>query len=70
MTQEQFEALAKLLRLRTGPAREVVRQVLVDHVPVADAARAVGLEYRAAHRAVKRAKAGLDLARAVCAIPV
>lgn len=69
MTAQQFDALAKLLRLRQGPARDVVRLVLVDGLTVPDAARAAGLEYRAAHRAVQRAKAGLELARA-CAIPV
>lgn len=59
----QFDALADLLRLRTGPALVAVRLVMVDGLTVPDAARQTGMEYRAAHQAVKRAKRGLDLAR-------
>lgn len=63
ITPEQFDALSDLLRLRTGPALVVVRLVMVDGLTVPDAARQTGMEYRAAHQAVKRAKRGLDLAR-------
>ncbi len=63
MTSNQFDALAKLLRLRSGPAQIVARMVLVDGLSVPDAARSVGLEYTAAHQAVKRVQRGLELAK-------
>jgi flagellar biosynthesis GTPase FlhF len=62
MTEQQFDALAKLNRMRNGPAREACRMVLVDGMGVPDAARAVGMEYRVAHQAVTRAKAAYALA--------
>ncbi len=62
MTTEQSLALAELLRLRKGPAQEVARLVLVEGISVPDSARQVGLEYTAAHKAVKRAQRGLELA--------
>ena len=67
MTTDQFAALAELLRLRSGPAQEVAKLVLVDGIGVPDAARQVGLEYTAAHKAVKRAQRGLELARQIIA---
>ena len=63
MTTEQFSAIAELLRLRAGPAQIVARMVLVDGLSVPDAARSAGLEYTAAHKAVKRVQVGLELAR-------
>ena len=63
MNDPQFKALAKLLRMREGPAKEAVRLVLVYHYETADAAREVGMEYQAAHQAVKRVRAGLELAK-------
>ena len=65
MTDPQFTALAQLLRLRQGPAREAVRLVLVYHYETPDAAREVGMDYQAAHQAVKRARAGMQLVRVV-----
>lgn len=62
MTPDQFAALAELLRLRLGPAQEVARLVLVGGLSVPEAARSAGLEYTAAHKAVKRAQRGLELA--------
>ncbi len=64
MTETQFAALAQLLRLRTGPAREAASLHLVQGLSVPDAARAAGMDYRAATYAVKRAKEGLALAKA------
>ena len=63
MSPDKFTALAELLRLRSGPAAEVARQVLVDGATVPDAARSAGLSYDAAHKAVKRARNGLALAQ-------
>lgn len=62
MTAAQFKALAQLLRLRGGVAQETVRLVLVDGLPVAAAAKTTGLDPRLAHRAVKNARAGFELA--------
>lgn len=63
MTNVQFAVLAQLLRLRTGPAQDAARMVLVDGASQADAARATGLTQQAVHNAVKRVQAGLELAR-------
>ena len=63
MTEAQFTALARLLRLRTGPAREAANLHLVQGLTVPDAARAVGMDYRAATYSVKRVKDGLALAK-------
>lgn len=62
MTAGQYDALAKLLRLPPGPARDCSRMVLVDGVRIPDAAKALGMQYRAAAAAVQRARAGYDLA--------
>jgi hypothetical protein len=64
MTSDQFAALAQLLRLWPGPAQDAARLVMVQGVPTADAARAVGMDYRAATYSVKRVKKGLALAKA------
>lgn len=64
MAPDQFQALAQLLRLRTGPAQDAARMVLVDGASQADAARATGLTPQAVHNAVRRAQAGLELAQA------
>lgn len=62
MTPAQFEALAELLRLRTGPSRDVSRMVLVEGFSVSEAARDRGISYHLAYKAVKRAQDGLILA--------
>lgn len=61
MTPAQFAALAELLRLRSGAARDCARLVLVDGMSTTDAARAAGIEYTLAHKAVKRVRRGLVL---------
>lgn len=67
MKATEFEALAVLLRLRQGASRKAVRLHLVDGLPVAEAAEATGISYRAAWQACKRAKQGLELARRAAA---
>jgi hypothetical protein len=64
MTEAQFQALAQLLRLRTGPAQEAVRLHLVTGLSVPDSARTAGVDYQLALKAVKRAKDGHKLAAA------
>lgn len=63
MTSDQFVALAELLRLRFGPARECAMLVLVDGLRTPEAAARAGLSYRQGAAAVKRARDGLALAR-------
>jgi hypothetical protein len=61
MTDTQFTALAQLLRLRQGQAKEAVRLHLVQGLRVPDAARVAGVKYQLALKAVKRAKDGHKL---------
>lgn len=63
MTPDQFNALAELLRLRDGPARECARLVLVEGRKTTEAAEQLGMQYRAAAAAVQRAREGFELAR-------
>ena len=63
VTDQQFAALAQLLRLRPGPARQVASRVLVRGEPTAAAAKAEGLSYRAAWNSVRRCRNGLYLAQ-------
>jgi len=64
LTDAQFDALAELLRLRSGLAVHVSRLVLVGGLSVPVAAKIVGMPYQRAWQAVQRTKAGLKLARA------
>lgn len=63
MTAEQFAALTQLMRLKPGPVNDAVRLHLVEGLSVPEAARMAGADYRGTTYAIKRAKAGLDLAR-------
>lgn len=63
MTETQFDALAQLLQLRNGRARDAARMVLVDGKRQADAARATGLSRSAVGNAIARGRRGLALAR-------
>ena len=63
MTYEQFAALADLLRLRTGPAQECARFVLVEGLRQVDAAAQTGLSAQGASNAVRRVRAALELAQ-------
>lgn len=69
MTDGQFNALAQLLRLRQGPAREAARLVLVEGLRTADAAQRAGCLRTAAANAVRRCRVGLELARQATAAP-
>lgn len=65
MTPDQFDALSQLLRLRAGPAQEAVRMHLVQGLGVPDAARASGVDYQLALKAVYRVKERLELIKRV-----
>jgi len=63
MTPDQFAALAKLTRLRASPSAHAACLVLVDQLPISDAAKEAGLPYAAAQKAVLRMRKALDLAK-------
>jgi hypothetical protein len=63
MTDTQFTSLAQLLRLRQGQAQEAVRLHMVAGLTVPEAARAAGVDYQLALKAVYRVKDGLALAK-------
>lgn len=63
MTNDQFDLLARLMRLRDGSAREVVRLVLVDDLDVHAATAQEGISYKTGHAAVQRAREWLASAR-------
>ena len=65
MTAAQFNALAQLLRVRDGPAREAACMVLVDGLPPSEAARLTGLSPAGVSNAVSRMRRGLVLAQLV-----
>ena len=62
MSETQFAALAQILRLRAGPAKEAARLHFVVGLKVSEAARKAGIDYRLAAYSVKRVRAGLALA--------
>ncbi len=66
MTNESFEALAALLRLRDGPQREGARLVLVEGQTQADAARALGIDRRGLNNTLQACRAGIERAKKVC----
>lgn len=63
MTPTQFVAVAKLIGLRSGPAQECARLVLVDGHRQVDAAAQTGLSAQGASNAVRRVRAAVELAR-------
>lgn len=63
MTDDAFTALAKLLSMREGPAREAARLVLVEGMRQADAARLAGCSPQSVANALTRARAGMELVR-------
>ena len=68
MTADQFEALAKLLRMKPGDVQNAVRAVLVDGVQQSDAARANGVTRQQVGNSVRRCRDGMALARAAAGI--
>lgn len=66
MTNEQFDALAELLRLRGGASQEAARLVLVNGLDRATAAQRAGVTADALRKCLKRCEEGLALARIAC----
>jgi predicted transcriptional regulator len=68
VTDAQFNAIAHLLRLRAGPAREGARLVLVEGRRQVDVAAMLGISPAALSNAVARVRRGAAVAR-TAAIP-
>lgn len=67
LTPAAFAALAQLLRVRDGAAREAASLVLVYGHQPSDAARLAGLSPASVSNAVSRFRRGLELARLAAA---
>lgn len=61
MSNEQFAALAQLLRMRDGVSQEAARLALVERLPAQEIVQRTGLTTAGVHNAIKRAKNGLAL---------
>ncbi len=69
MDLEQFNALAKLLRLRQGRAETAAKLVFVDGMRQADAAREVGLTTQSVGNVCARVRKGAELAKEAAGFP-
>ena len=63
MTSTQFNAVAKLLRMRGGLAQDAAGLVLLQGMRKADAARSLGISPMLVNNAVTRMQKGLALAK-------
>lgn len=61
LTSKQFQALAKISRLRNGPAQEAARLILVEGYTATDAAKEVGCLIQSASNTYLRCLANLKL---------
>ena len=68
MTDEQFDAIATLIRMKKGRSREAARLVLVEGILPTDAAALVELSRSAVRNTVKRVEHGMQLARRACGL--
>lgn len=68
MTNDQFAALAELLRLRDGGAREAARLILVEGLGVTEAGVRAGVSRQSAGAAAQRCREGLVLVRVAVGI--
>lgn len=69
MTPEAFAALTKLLRMTGAPSIEAARLVLVEGKTQKEAAQATGLTAPGVSQAVRKCRAGLELARTAAGLP-
>lgn len=63
MTNDQFDALATLLRMKEGRRKEGARLVMVEGCRPADAARAVDVTPQTVSNALASCRAGMELVR-------
>lgn len=67
MTEQQFDALAELMRLRRSPSREALRLVLVEGATHAAAAERAGIPRPNVTRQVSSARHALSLVDVIAA---
>lgn len=65
MTDEQFNALAQLMRLRASASRDALRLVLVDGLSVPAAAQQAGVPHQAVYKLQASAQRAIEAARVV-----
>ena len=63
MKEEQFLALAQLIRLRQGKSREAARLALVDGMSHKDVVKKTGMTYQGVGSVVRRCNNALGLAK-------
>jgi hypothetical protein len=63
LSEPQFRAVAKLISLRTGPAQNAAREVLVKGAAPGQAANAAGCSPQSAANTIKRIKRAMQLAK-------
>ena len=68
MTPAQFDAIAKLISLRLGPARAAARLVLVDGLRQADAMRQAGCSRDSVWATVRRVTVAAELCHAAVGV--
>lgn len=69
MTDDQFDALAQLMRLRTGTQQDAARLVLVGGMRQVDAARQLGISTAALGATMRSCRRGVALAGIICGVP-
>lgn len=69
MTNDQFDALAQLMRLRTGTQQDAARLVLVGGMRQVDAARQLGISTAALGATMRACRRGVALAEIICGAP-
>lgn len=68
ITEKSFHALVKLLRMTGTPSIEAARLVLVGGKAQKEAAQATGLTAPGVSQAVRKCRAGLELARVAAGV--
>ena len=69
MTESQFAAIAELISLREGPAKEAARLALVEGVSYIDAATRAGVSRQSESATRRRVIAAMKLAEAATTPP-
>lgn len=65
MTPQQFKALTKLTGLRSYKTTEALRMILIDGLPVGEAADKAGISQSSTSHALARARKTMELAKTV-----
>lgn len=68
MTDEQFTALAQLMRLRASASHDALRLVLVDGLSVPAAAQQAGVPHQAVYRLQASAQRAIEAALVVAGV--